>query len=69
MVGHQAVCARMTRRDCNRRGLDAERSTSWRRIVEQALSAGHPSMVIATHQLSALEGLLMNVVSLPRDKS
>jgi ABC-type multidrug transport system ATPase subunit len=49
-------------------GLDAEGSTSWRRIVEQALSAGHPSIVIATHQLSALEGLLMNVVSLPQDK-
>jgi ABC-type multidrug transport system ATPase subunit len=46
-------------------GLDAEGSTSWRRIVEQALSAGHPSIVIATHQLSALEGLSMNVMSLP----
>ena len=38
---------------------------SWSR----RLFAGHPSIVIATHQLSALEGLLMNVVSLPQDKS
>jgi ABC-type multidrug transport system ATPase subunit len=50
-------------------GLDAEGSNSWRRIVEQALSAGHPLIVIATHQLSALEGLLINVVPLPQDKS
>lgn len=39
-------------------GLDAEGSTGWRRIVEQALFAGHPSIVIATHQLSALRGPL-----------
>ena len=50
-------------------GLDAEGSISWRRIVEQALSAGHPLIVIATHQLSSLEGLSMNVVSLAGDKS
>lgn len=50
-------------------GLDAQGSSSWRRIVEQALFAGYPSIVIATHQLSALEGLSMNVVSLSQDKS
>jgi ABC-type Mn2+/Zn2+ transport system ATPase subunit len=50
-------------------GLDAAGSISWRRIVEQALSAGHPLIVIATHQLSSLEGLSMNVVSLAEDKS
>jgi hypothetical protein len=49
--------------------LDAEGITSWRAIVEQTLSAGHPLIVVATHQLSALEGLVMNVVSLARDKS
>ena len=50
-------------------GLDAEGISSWRRIVEQALSAAQPSMVIATHQLSALEGLRLNVVPVARDKS
>jgi ABC-type multidrug transport system ATPase subunit len=50
-------------------GLDAEGVACWRAIVEQALSAGHPLIVIATHQLSALEDLAMNVVSLARDKS
>lgn len=48
-------------------GLDAEGISSWRRIVEQALSAGHPSIVIATHQLSVIEGLPMNVVPVGRD--
>jgi ABC-type multidrug transport system ATPase subunit len=50
-------------------GLDMEGVSSWRRIVEQALSAGHPLIVIATHQLSALDGLPLNVVSLDRDRS
>jgi ABC-type multidrug transport system ATPase subunit len=50
-------------------GLDVEGVSSWRRIVEQALSAGHPLIVIATHQLSALDGLPLNVVSVVRDKS
>jgi ABC-type multidrug transport system ATPase subunit len=50
-------------------GLDVEGVSSWRRVVEQALSAGHPLIVIATHQLSALDGLLLNVVSVVRDKS
>jgi ABC-type multidrug transport system ATPase subunit len=48
-------------------GLDVEGISSWRRIVEQALTAGHPSIVIATPQLSALEGLPLNVVHLPRE--
>jgi ABC-type multidrug transport system ATPase subunit len=43
-------------------GLDMEGISVWRRIIEQALSAGHPSIVIATHQLSAVEGLPLNVV-------
>lgn len=45
-------------------GMDAEGISSWRGIVEQALSSGLPSIVIATHQLSALEGLPLNVVQL-----
>lgn len=45
-------------------GLDAEGISSWRRVVEHALSAGHPSIVIATHQLSALDGLPLTVVAL-----
>ena len=45
-------------------GLDAEEATTWRRIVEQALSAGRPSLVIATHQLGALNARPMNVVPL-----
>jgi ABC-type Mn2+/Zn2+ transport system ATPase subunit len=45
-------------------GLDAEGVSSWHQIVEQALSARQPSIVIATHQLSALEGLPLNVVPL-----
>jgi ABC-type multidrug transport system ATPase subunit len=49
-------------------GLDVDGVSSWRRVVEQALSAGHPLIVIATHQLSALDGLLLNVVSVVRDK-
>jgi ABC-type multidrug transport system ATPase subunit len=47
-------------------GLDAEGISSWRRIVEHALSAGFPSIVVATHNVAALEGLPMNVVQLPR---
>jgi ABC-type multidrug transport system ATPase subunit len=47
-------------------GLDAEGVGSWRRAVEQAVAAGHPSIVIATHQVSALEGLPMHVVACPR---
>jgi ABC-type multidrug transport system ATPase subunit len=45
-------------------GLDAEGVISWRGIVEQALSAGVPSIVIATHQLSLLKGLPVNMVHL-----
>jgi ABC-type multidrug transport system ATPase subunit len=45
-------------------GLDAEGIISWRGIVEQALATGCPAIVIATHQLSALEGLPLNVVQL-----
>jgi ABC-type Mn2+/Zn2+ transport system ATPase subunit len=45
-------------------GLDAEGISSWRGIVEEALAAGFPSIVIATHQLSALEGLPIDVVPL-----
>jgi ABC-type multidrug transport system ATPase subunit len=45
-------------------GLDAEGISSWRRIVEEALSTGFPSIVIATHQLSDLEGLPLNEVQL-----
>jgi ABC-type Mn2+/Zn2+ transport system ATPase subunit len=47
-------------------GLDAEGVSSWRGIVERALAAGCPSIVVATHMLSALEGLPVNVVQLPR---
>jgi ABC-type multidrug transport system ATPase subunit len=47
-------------------GLDAEGVATWRRILEQALQAGRPSIVIATHELAALDGLPLNVVPLPR---
>jgi ABC-type multidrug transport system ATPase subunit len=47
-------------------GLDAEGVATWRRILEQALQAGRPSIVIATHELAALEGLPLNEVPLPR---
>jgi ABC-type Mn2+/Zn2+ transport system ATPase subunit len=50
-------------------GLDAEGISSWRGIVVQALSAGFPSIVVATHRLPALEGLPVNVVQLPRPLS
>ena len=45
-------------------GLDAEGLSTWRQIVEQALSNQHPSIVIATHQLSPLKGLPLNVLRL-----
>jgi NitT/TauT family transport system ATP-binding protein len=45
-------------------GLDAEGVSSWRRIVEQALSDGFPTIVVATHNLRAVEGLPLNVVQL-----
>jgi energy-coupling factor transporter ATP-binding protein EcfA2 len=45
-------------------GLDAEGTSTWRRIVERMLSEGRPSIVIATHQLSALEDLPLTVVRL-----
>ena len=47
-------------------GLDADGVGTWRGIVEQALAAGRPSILIATHQLSALEGLPLTVVPLAR---
>ena len=47
-------------------GLDAEGSSSWRRIVEQAVSVRQPSVVIATHKVSALDGLPLNVMRLGR---
>ena len=50
-------------------GLDADGIDTWRRILEQALLAGRPSIVIATHQLAALDGLPLNVVALPRGDS
>lgn len=50
-------------------GLDVEGISSWRQIVEQALTAGHPSIVIATHQLSAVEGLPVNVVPIARERA
>ena len=46
-------------------GLDAEGISSWRRIVAQALSAGIPAIVIATHDVPAWDGLPLNVVQLP----
>lgn len=49
-------------------GLDAEGAADWRRIVEAAISAGHPSIVIATHQLAGLEGFRMNRVRLGGDQ-
>jgi ABC-type lipoprotein export system ATPase subunit len=48
-------------------GLDREGIIAWRGILQQALSAGHPAIVIATHQLSPTEGLPLNVVQLARD--
>ena len=50
-------------------GLDVEGVSAWRRVVEQALAAGHSSIVIATHQLSPLEGLRLHVVRLGGDQS
>ena len=50
-------------------GLDVQGVSSWRRVVEQALAAGQSSMVIATHQLSPLEGLRLHVVRLGGDRS
>jgi ABC-type multidrug transport system ATPase subunit len=47
-------------------GLDTEGIRSWRGIVEQALATGSPSIVIATHQVSALEGLPFDVVQLAK---
>jgi len=47
-------------------GLDADGVITWRRIIERALVAGRPSIVIATHQLAALDGLPMKVVALVR---
>jgi NitT/TauT family transport system ATP-binding protein len=44
--------------------LDAEGISSWRGIVEEALAAGFPSIVVATHNLSALQGLPLSVVQL-----
>jgi ABC-type multidrug transport system ATPase subunit len=49
-------------------GLDAQGVSTWRWIVEQALAAGRPSILIATHQLGALDGLPLNVVPLVRDR-
>ena len=50
-------------------GLDVEGISSWRRIVEQALAAGRPSIVIATHQLSVIDGFPLDVVPLPREST
>lgn len=50
-------------------GLDPDGVGAWRRILEQALLAGRPSIVIATHQLAALDGLPLNVVPLSRGDS
>jgi ABC-type multidrug transport system ATPase subunit len=47
-------------------GLDTEGVRSWLGIVEQALATGFPSIVIATHQVSALEGLPFDVVQLAK---
>ena len=49
-------------------GLDVDGIRSWRQIVEHALAAGHPSIVIATHRLSAVEGLPVNVVPMARER-
>ena len=49
-------------------GLDAEGVSSWRRVVELAVAAGRLSIVIATHQLSPLEGLPLSVVRLRGDR-
>ena len=46
-------------------GLDAHGISSWWGIVEQALSAGFPSIVVATHELPSLEGVPLTVVRLP----
>jgi len=48
-------------------GLDVAGISSWRRIVEQALSVGDPLIVIATHQLSAVQGLPLSVVPVARE--
>ena len=47
-------------------GLDAEGSSTWRRMVERMLSDRHPSIVVATHHLSVLEDLPLTVVRLDR---
>ena len=50
-------------------GLDVEGASSWRRIVEQAVSDGRPAIVIATHQASALGDLPLNVKELNGERS
>ena len=50
-------------------GLDAEGITVGAGSWSRHSSAGRPSIVIATHELSALEGLPLNVLQLNRDAS
>jgi ABC-type multidrug transport system ATPase subunit len=45
-------------------GLDSQGLRAWRAVVEQALVDGSPSIVIATHHLSGLDGLPVNAVPL-----
>lgn len=49
-------------------GLDREGIDGWRRIVERAVWAGDPLIVIATHQASGLEGLPLHPVRLGREQ-
>jgi ABC-type multidrug transport system ATPase subunit len=46
-------------------GLDDEGIHTWRQIVERALANRHPAIAIATHRLAVLEGLPVDVLSLP----
>jgi ABC-type Mn2+/Zn2+ transport system ATPase subunit len=45
-------------------GLDDAGIRSWRSLVEHALTAESPAIVIATHHLAALDGLPLHVIAL-----
>jgi energy-coupling factor transporter ATP-binding protein EcfA2 len=50
-------------------GLDREGIGAWRRIVDRAVGAGDPLIVIATHQAAGLEDLPLHLVRLGREPS
>lgn len=49
-------------------GLDQAGIAGWRRIVERSVSDGDPLIVIATHRLSGLDGLPLQLVRLGRER-